>query len=158
MIPQCAFTVFDIFVILCTSLYNFQLGLLIPPTTKGLRPNPLGYENPKYWQGVDLYRNYAKGLGLVPKRCIKMVPGGQNNTLIILGWSTPGDPPKVRVIAFHCISWIGFSDCSARKVRLKLMGFAMEVFSAAQWQVLPDPQVMCVVPDSEPPELMNFVG
>ena len=98
MIPQCAFTIFDIFVILCTSLYNFQLGLLIPPTTKGLRPNPLGYENPKCWQGVDLYRNYAKGLGLVPKRCIKMVPGGQNNTLIILGWSTPGDPPKVRLI------------------------------------------------------------
>ena len=52
----------------------------------------------RYWQGVDLYRNYAKGLGLVPKRCIKMVPGGQNDTLIILGWSTPGDPPKVRVI------------------------------------------------------------
>ena len=38
--------------------------------------------------------------GLVPKRCIKMVPGGQNNTLIILGWSTPGDPPKVRVIGY----------------------------------------------------------
>ena len=27
-----------------------------------------------------------------------MVQGGQNNKLIILGWSTPGDPPKVRVI------------------------------------------------------------